>query len=299
VVEQWRPDIVHGHNLHHFACEPAEALQELHRRWGFRFHHTFHEVRDDVVQSPHGLFGYEQLYAVSGFVAQACATQLGPSAHVFHLGVDESSFCAAYRVFAAPADQRGVTILHPARLLPWKGVHLSIPMLAQLRDIGLPAPLLITDTLRIMDWHGESATYRADLLALIDALSLHDRVDLRPATYADMPSLYAEADVVVYPTVGEEPYGLVPLEAMSCERPVVVARSGGLSETVLDGNTGLVVPPNNVSALTDAGALLLRSPDDARAMGVSGRRLVKRRFTLDSYGTLLLQRYMGKTVPGI
>jgi hypothetical protein len=73
-------------------------------------------------------------------------------------------------------------------------------MLAQLRDIGLPAPLLIIDTLRIMDWHGESATYQADLLALIDALSLHDRVDLRPATYADMPSLYAEADVVVYPT---------------------------------------------------------------------------------------------------
>lgn len=99
--------------------------------------------------------------------------------------------------------------------------------------IGLPARLLITDTLRIRDWHGESATYRADLLALIDALGLHDRVDLRPAAYADMPSLYAEADVVVYPTVGEEPYGLVPLEAMSCGSPVVVARSGGLSETVL------------------------------------------------------------------
>jgi glycosyltransferase involved in cell wall biosynthesis len=89
------------------------------------------------------------------------------------------------------------------------------------------------------------------------------------------------------------------LEAMSCGSPVVVARSGGLSETVLDGNTGLVVPPNNVSALTDAVALLLRSPDDARAMGVAGRRLVKRRFTLDSYGTFLLQRYMGKTVPGV
>jgi glycogen synthase len=72
-----------------------------------------------------------------------------------------------------------------------------------------------------------------NLLALIDALGLHDRVDLRPAAYADMPSLYAESDVVVYPTVGEEPYGLVPLEAMSCGSPVVVARSGGLSETVL------------------------------------------------------------------
>jgi glycosyltransferase involved in cell wall biosynthesis len=84
-----------------------------------------------------------------------------------------------------------------------------------------------------MDWHGESATYRADLSAVIDALGLHDRVDLRPAAYADMPSLYAEADVVVYPTVGEEPYGLVPLEAMSCGSPGVVARSGGLSETVL------------------------------------------------------------------
>ena len=219
MVELWRPNIVPGHSLHHFACEAAEALGSI------------------------------------------------------------------------SADGDSSSTIRSTRLeTTWCG----------LCHIGLPARLLITDTLRIRDWHGESATYRADLVALIDAPGLHDRVDLRPAAYADMPSLYAEADVVVYPTVGEEPYGLVPLEAMSCGSPVVVARSGGLSETVLDGNTGLVVPPNRRECPHGCcGTAPDVSPDDARAMGVAGRRLVKRRFTLDSYGTLLLQRYMGKTVPGI
>jgi glycosyltransferase involved in cell wall biosynthesis len=46
-----------------------------------------------------------------------------------------------------------------------------------------------------------------------------------------------------YQTVGEEPYGLVPLEAMSCGRPIVASRSGGIPETVVDGVTGFTVAP--------------------------------------------------------
>src|SRR5439155_16411805 len=121
--------------------------------------------------------------------------------------VEEEVFQASRRVFTAPEVLSGAAILHPARLMPWKRVHLSIVMLARLRQIGLSARLIVTDATQITDWHGEASTYRADLVRLVESFGLQDSVDFRSATYADMPSLYAEADLVVYPTVGDEPYG--------------------------------------------------------------------------------------------
>jgi glycosyltransferase involved in cell wall biosynthesis len=171
-------------------------------------------------------------------------------------------------------------------------------MLRTLLDRGRSARLVVTDTQRILDWKSELARYRRDVLAKVEALELGPHVEFRGVAYGDMPPLCEAADVVVYPTVGEEPYGLVPLEAMSCGRPVVASRSGGIPETVEDGVTGHIVPPGDADTLADRVGHLLAHPPLARALGAAGRRRVEAHFSADRYLDALLRRYAGAEAVG-
>lgn len=98
--------------------------------------------------------------------------------------------------------------------------------------------------------------------------------DLLAATIFALPSYYREG----VPRVG--------LEAAACALPVVAADAPGSRETVVDGDTGLLVPPRDAGALARAIETLLEDPARARAMGEAGRRRVEadfdlRRLTLD------------------
>lgn len=89
-------------------------------------------------------------------------------------------------------------------------------------------------------------------------------------SHKELSDRYATASVVAVPSVWEEPFGLTALEAMASGRPVVASATGGLQETVLHGETGLLVPPGDVSALAEAIRSLLAHPDKARHMGARG-----------------------------
>jgi alpha-maltose-1-phosphate synthase len=82
--------------------------------------------------------------------------------------------------------------------------------------------------------------------------------------------LLSHARVFACPSV-YEPLGIVNLEAMACGAAVVASRVGGIPEVVADGETGLLVPPDDPDALADALNVLLRDPDRAAAMGERGR----------------------------
>ena len=81
--------------------------------------------------------------------------------------------------------------------------------------------------------------------------------------------LYSHAAVFACPSV-YEPFGLINLEAMACETPVVASAVGGIVEVVEDGKTGLLVPPAGPTALADALNRVLADPALARAMGQAG-----------------------------
>jgi glycosyltransferase involved in cell wall biosynthesis len=68
-----------------------------------------------------------------------------------------------------------------------------------------------------------------------------------------------------------EPFGIVPLEAMACGRPVVGSAVGGLLDTIVPGTTGELVPPRDPAALADALHALLEDPDRRRRYGEAGR----------------------------
>jgi glycosyltransferase involved in cell wall biosynthesis len=288
VVRCVEPEVVHGHNLHHFVAAPALVIAMLAGRYGFRVHHTFHETWPDVLHDSPVYRRWAGNYAVSRFVRNECAARIGFEPELRPLGIDTALFTTRRRVLSGG---EAPVILHPARLLPWKGVHVSVRMLKLLAERGVPARLVLTDTARIADWDRELASYRASVVELIRRLDLSDLVELRPANYWDMPTLYEASDVVVYPTVADEPYGLVPLEAMSARRPVVASRCGGIPETVVDGLTGHVVPPQDADALATSVAGLLADPDRARAMGDAGRRHVTAHFDLQDYVDAMLRGY--------
>ena len=133
--------------------------------------------------------------------------------------------------------------------------------------------------------------YRVEINELIVAKGLREQVEFISPRFDEMPALYNRADIVLYPTVADEPFGLVPLEAMSSERPIVASRCGGIAETVVDGVTGYTTDPGDVKALAARVVRLLRDPAAARAMGAAGRRHVRERFDLSAYGRALDAHY--------
>jgi len=96
-----------------------------------------------------------------------------------------------------------------------------------------------------------------------------------------MPELYRALDIYVAPQRWEG-FGVTPLEAMASGVPVVATTVGTFASQIVDGVTGLLVPPNDVPALEAAIMKLVRDPELRRAMGEAGRRHVETRFSIAS-----------------
>ena len=99
-----------------------------------------------------------------------------------------------------------------------------------------------------------------------------------PGFRADTERILAVADVVVCASDFES-VGMVNLEAMACARPVVSTNRGGPAETMIDGETGYLVPPGDAAALAARVLQLLRDPALRQRMGAAGRVHVLRNFS--------------------
>lgn len=113
---------------------------------------------------------------------------------------------------------------------------------------------------------------------LIHRLDLTESVRLIPAEYAQqmLPLL----DLFVLPSL-HEGFGLVLLEAMMAEKPVVASNVGGIPEVVVEGETGLLVPPQDSKALFEAIVYLKDHPEEARRMGEKGRKRAEEAFPFE------------------
>jgi glycosyltransferase involved in cell wall biosynthesis len=109
--------------------------------------------------------------------------------------------------------------------------------------------------------------------------------------HADVETLYELADVVVHPAVWPEPLSRVPLEAAAAGRPVVAARTGGTPEAVEHEATGLLVEPNDPTALAAMVERLLADPALARTLGRRAADTLGERFAADRLVDSLLEAY--------
>jgi glycosyltransferase involved in cell wall biosynthesis len=127
---------------------------------------------------------------------------------------------------------------------------------------------------------------------LAQRLGVEDRV--RFTGWLDGPSLAAElaaASVVAVPSVWPEPFGIVGIEGFAAGRPAVASATGGITDWLDDGVSGLCVPPAKPRLLAAALNELLADPERRRAMGEAGRASLAGRFSGDRHLEVLLAGY--------
>jgi len=189
---------------------------------------------------------------------------------VIPCGVDTDHFTEN-----GPAWPRGSRhrLLAVGRLVERKGLD---TVLAALRSVA-DAEFLVAGGPDATELAGDPEARRLSSMAerygVAERVRLLGRVDR-----GELPALLRSADLVVC-VPWYEPFGIVPLEAMACRRPVVASAVGGLLDTVADGVTGLLVPPRRPDRLAAAVRSLLSDPFRLEAYGQAGIDRARSRYS--------------------
>ena len=209
-------------------------------------------------------------------------------------GVDLDEFAA--RPDGAARRELGLgddefVVLQLGRMVPRKGVDDAV------RAIGrLPATAAARLVVVGGDGDGDPETQR--LRAIARRAGCAERVTFfAKQARARVPLFYAACDVFVS-APWYEPFGITPLEAMASGRPVIGSRVGGIRSTVVDGVTGLLVPPRDPVALARAIETLRLQPRLRRRMGEAGRRRAARDYTWAGVTSSLERAYETACNPG-
>jgi glycosyltransferase involved in cell wall biosynthesis len=155
-------------------------------------------------------------------------------------------------------------------LRSWKGHLYLLEALARLVKDGTPAYLLAVG----------SGPYRGLIEDKVAALNLEKWVRL-PGHQEAVAPWFSLMDAVVMASYAHEGVPQAALQAMAMGKPVVGTRVGGIPEVVIDGETGLLVPPRDPEALARALARLMADPELGRCLGARARELVLARFSLE------------------
>ncbi|MDX1622828.1 MAG: glycosyltransferase [Gemmatimonadota bacterium] len=202
---------------------------------------------------------------------------------VVHMGVDPEALASRTGGGSAAPSAKPV-VLCVAALKRYKGIPVLVEACAELRGRGVPF------TCRIVG----DGPLRAEIEERIAELGLDGDVQLLGArTEEEVAGLIGAADVCALPST-VAPDGQMDgipiflMEAMAARRPVVASDLSGIPELVEDGETGLLVPPENPTALANAVERLLSDPALRRRIGTVARKRVERDFRLEECAAGLL-----------
>jgi glycosyltransferase involved in cell wall biosynthesis len=178
----------------------------------------------------------------------------------------------------SPPGEWAWRLLYCGRLDERKGVDLCVAALPHLPEASLTVV------------GGGDPAYRDELAALAVRAGVSDRVRFERASRAELPGAYAAADAVLFPVRWEEPWGLVPLEAMAVGRPVVASGRGGSGEYLEDGVNCLIADPDEgPSAIAAALERLAADPELRETLREGGRRTAER-FSRDAFDEAIADR---------
>jgi glycosyltransferase involved in cell wall biosynthesis len=96
----------------------------------------------------------------------------------------------------------------------------------------------------------------------------------------EVPYYYAMSDIVVVPSL-QEAFGLVVSEALACGKPVIGTKVGGIPDQIIDGYNGFLVKPKDSKEIAEKILWLLEHPEEAKQMGMNGRKIVEEKFNLE------------------
>jgi glycosyltransferase involved in cell wall biosynthesis len=178
------------------------------------------------------------------------------------------------KLFQPKGEKMDSTILYVGRITPNKGLHVLLKSLNYMKNsVNL-------EIIGPADWNID---YYHNILKLIDIENRRGKHKIRYLGNVDQATLlvgYQKASIFVLPSFFE-PFGIVLLEAMSCETPVVATLTGGIPEIVKNGENGILVPVNNPLKLTEAIDYLLENKDIRIKFGKAGRKWVTENFSIE------------------
>jgi glycosyltransferase involved in cell wall biosynthesis len=170
-----------------------------------------------------------------------------------------------------------LNILLVGRWSPRKGTDLAIRAVRDLRLSGVDVRLsLVGGTFKGYEW------FETELRELIRSAALQDYVSL-VGFVEDPAPLYRDTHVVLVPSRGNEPFGLVALEAQLHQRIVIASEIDGLAEIIDDGVNGWLVPPDSAAALVYSIKQRLADWPTSATIANSSRGMAAARFNFDLF----------------
>ncbi|MER6947682.1 glycosyltransferase [Nonomuraea sp. NPDC000554] len=277
---QDRPDVIHAHS---WACGLAAVTGA--KGLGVPVTQTFHTVHP----------AHQKLELALGRRANAVIAGSGDEeSALIRLGVPRGNIAIVpYGIDTERFHRRGAVatrgsrkrLLHVGPLTPERGAHTVIRALP-----GLPDVELVIAGGPLMDDLDDDRDARR-LRALADQLGVAERVTLLgQVRRASVPKLMRSADAVV--TVPREAAtGVVALEAMACGVPVIASAVGAHLDSVIDGVTGLLVPPDRPARTARLARELLTDPTLRTALGYAGADRARSRYSWERVSQELLRVY--------
>jgi len=226
------------------------------------------------------------IVAISHFIKGAYVRAGFPAEdiEVIHLGVPTRDFACVERRETVDA---GLRLLYVGSLWEGKGPQVAVRALARLvRSGAVRAHLDVcgTGTSQFVAW----------LRQVVAEERMEAHVTFHGFVPADAVRRHCQShDILVFPSQWDEPFAAVPVEAMSCGMAIAATTAGGTPEAVVDGETGILVPPGDTEALALALRRLATDAGLRRRLGAAAARRARELFDFDMYVDRLEAYYAG------
>jgi glycogen(starch) synthase len=194
-------------------------------------------------------------------------------AHIIHGGTDVARF---ENVRKRSYSSGHLKLLYAGQLVRHKGVHTAIEAMARLVNGRKLNQISLT-----LVGAGHPA-YESFLRDMVDRERLNNFVEFHgPVAKDEVPAILQEYDVLVFPSVYEEPLARMTQEAMAAGLVVIGTTTGGTKEILRDGQTGLTFAPEDADGLDQQVTRLITNPDLYARLAQAGRQTVLENFSLD------------------
>jgi L-malate glycosyltransferase len=288
VAEEYGIDIWHAHYAIPYAACALIARDMVESRPPFKVITTLHGTDITLVGSDpsyfrltkHAMEKSDAVTAVSNWLTRETQTTFSlttvPRTIYNFLNEDRFEVNPGERKRLAEDDEK--IIMHISNFRPVKRVTDVVRVFHKIAR-QMPARLIMVG----------DGPERISAVGVARQLGISDKIRYL-GTYERIEAILPFADLVLQPSEHES-FGLVPLEAMACEVPVIATASGGICEVVVDGETGYLCEVGDTDAMARYGIDLLENPDKAKEMGRKGRERALSHFWRDTIVDQYIELY--------
>jgi len=292
IIRQINPDIVYAEEISNISMYPLKAIQNqgipIVHHLGI---HTFVDLTKECILRPnpiknlykriiHGFngiknFDFNHIITLSEALKKQHIEVGFPECNISVIppGIFSELIKDEFKKFT-DFSKKEIKLLYVGRINQEKGVHISI------EAVGYLVKNLTTINVVLYIIGDGNEKYIDKLQSLISKLKIKKNVRFCGKLPREkVMNEYSKYDILLVPSIWEEPFGIIIIEAMSQGLPVIATSVGGIPEIIKNGETGLLVPPNNPVKMTEAVKKLIDNPHLYERLSINGIKEVQEKYT--------------------